>query len=122
MYLAAAHDHRAVGAAGERGDLAVPAHAGEGGVEAVDLVERADLRLVGEQDVHVVLDEVEEGLAVPTHAERIRQREGDLAAGGVGDGRGRPEGLLGLGRIEEIALEIEDPAAGEKASADAGGA
>ena len=66
-----AHDHRALLAAGERGDLAVPgAPLASAPSKSLDLVQRADLGLVGEEDVHVVLDQVEERLAVPLHAER----------------------------------------------------
>ena len=38
-------------------------------VEVVDLVERRDLGFVGEQDVDLVLDELEELVAVPVDAE-----------------------------------------------------
>jgi hypothetical protein len=55
------------------------------GVEIVDLVERADLGLVGEQDVDVVLEQLQERGAMPIDAERIGQRERDLASRAVGD-------------------------------------
>ena len=60
VHLVARHDHRALLTPGERRDLAVVLHALQRVVELVDLVERRDLGLVGEQHVDVVLDQLEE--------------------------------------------------------------
>jgi len=62
--------------AGERGDLRVPADVLERRVEVFDLVERADLGLVGEQHVDLVLDELQELVAVAVDAGPVREREG----------------------------------------------
>src|SRR3989442_785138 len=85
-------------------------------------LERADLGLVGEQDVHVVLDEVEEGGAMPVDAEGIRERQRDLAPGRVGEAGGDAECLLGGRRVEEVALQIEDAPAGDEPRIDVAGA
>src|SRR5262249_59207933 len=53
--LVASDDHGASRAPREGGDLAVLASVLERGVEIVDLVQRADLSLIGEQDVDVAL-------------------------------------------------------------------
>ena len=54
-------------------------------------------------------DQVEELGAVAVDAERVRQRQRHLAAGGVGDRR-RPRGRRPWprGAVEQIALEIDD--------------
>ena len=46
-------------------------------------------------------------------AERVGQRQRDLAPGRVRVPRGHPERFLGAGRIEQVALEIEDAGAGD---------
>ena len=85
-------------------------------VEVRYLVERADLRLVGEEHVDVVLDQIEEGRAMPVHAEGIGEGQRHLASGGMRDAGGDPEGLLGRRRVEEIALEVQDLPARDHAS------
>ena len=77
-------------------------------VEVVDLVERRDLGLVGEEDVDVGLDEVEELVAVALDAERVGQRERDPA------GRRRARcaaamrnASLRRGLVPEVALEVQ---------------
>ena len=115
VHAAPVHQDGALGAPGQRGQLAVPAHVRQRRVEVAHLVERADLELVREEDVDVVLDQVEEGGAVPLHAERVGEGERHLASRLVRDrGRGA-EGLLRLGGIEEVTLEVEDPAARDQA-------
>src|SRR2546422_4601349 len=122
VHLAAADDDRAARAAREGRDLAVTADALQRGVEVAHLIERADLDLVGEQDVHVVLDEVEEGGAMPVDAEGIRERQRDLAPGRVGEAGGDAECFLGGRRVEEVALQIEDVPAGDEPRIDVAGA
>src|SRR5207253_8870720 len=58
--LVAPDDHRASRAPREGRDLAVLASGLERRVEAVDLVQREDRGLIGEEDVHAGLDELEE--------------------------------------------------------------
>src|SRR5439155_284402 len=75
--LVAPDDHRASRAPREGRDLAVLASVLERSVEVVDLVQRADLGLIGEQDVDVALDELEERVPMTVHAKGIGQRERD---------------------------------------------
>ena len=91
------------------------------GVEVAHLIQRADLGLVGEQDVDVALDQVEEGVAMPVHAEGIGQRERDLAPRRVRQAGRRTEGFLSIRRIEEIALEVDDLRARDEARVDVPG-
>ena len=79
------HQHRAVGAAGQRGDLHLAAHHLGGLLELVGAVQAADLDLVGDQDVDVPGDQVGELGAPAVDAERIGQAERDPAAVAVGD-------------------------------------
>src|SRR5437899_10841596 len=109
-------------AARERRYLAVTADALQRGVEVAHLRERADLGLVGEQDVHVVLDEVEERGAMPVDAEGIRERQRDLPPGRVGEAGGHTKRVLGGRRVEEVALQIEDAPAGDEPRIDVAGA
>src|SRR5690349_21937095 len=55
--LLTTHDQRALRATGQRRDLAVVVDTLQRGVEVVDLVQRADLGLVGEQDVDLAVDQ-----------------------------------------------------------------
>ena len=74
----------------------------------VGLVERGDLRLVGEQDVDAGADQLQELGAVPVDAERIGEAERHLPPG-LGRDLGRlAERRLGLGPVEQVALEIDD--------------
>ena len=68
-----------------------PRTAARGRGEVGGLVERADLGLVGEEDVDVAVDELAKGRAVAPDAERVGEAERHLAPGGVGD-RTRPCG------------------------------
>ena len=76
-------------------------------VEVVGLVERRDLALIGEQDVHVVVHQFEEVGAVAVNAEGVRQRQGHGTAGVLGDSDGLAHGLLGTRRVPQVALEVQ---------------
>src|SRR3546814_10995842 len=65
-----------------------------------DLPERADLRLVGEEDVDMVLDQLAKGGTMAIDAERVGERQRHLAAGLAGDRRGLEERLLGQRRVQ----------------------
>ena len=54
------------------------------------------------------LDQLEELGPVPVDAERIGERERHLPPRLGGDVGGLPEGSLGLGPVEQVALEIKD--------------
>jgi nitrate/nitrite transport system ATP-binding protein len=102
-------DHRAPLGAGQACDGAVAAHAPRRLLEVVDLVQRADLGLVGEEDVDAVLDELEELEAVAVDAERVGERErhgGPRLAGGV---HGDADRLLGHRCVPEVPLGVDDP-------------
>ena len=75
-------------------------------VEVVDLEQRADFHVVGEQQIDVAADQFNERVAVAVDAERIGQRERDLAPRAVRHARGLQEGRLGLRRVPEVALQI----------------
>ena len=71
--LLTGHDHRAVLAHGHRCQRAFVARRRDRRVEIRGLVERPDLRLVGEQDIdRAVADEAEEFVAEPVDAKRVR--------------------------------------------------
>src|SRR5579883_1517780 len=62
-------DDRAALAARQRGDLALAAHGTDGGVEILGLEERADLGLVGDENIDMAGEERAEGGAVASAAE-----------------------------------------------------
>ncbi len=107
--LLAGEHQRAAGAAGERRQLAGAAGLPQRLVEIIDLPEGADLRLIGEEDVDMLAQQVAERGAVPVDAEGVGEREGDLAAAFVSDAGRLDEGLLRRRRIEEIAFQIRHP-------------
>jgi len=99
-------DDRAELGTRQGGDGSVTAHGLDRRVE-VGAVQSGDLGLVGEQEVDVVGDQIQEVVAVAFDAEAVRQGHRDRPAGVVSDG-GRPtEGLLRVGSIEQVALEVQ---------------
>src|SRR5438445_8230638 len=56
MGMRARDDNRAMLAAGQRGDLAQPAHGGDRRIPLRRLEHRAELGLVGEEDIDVLLE------------------------------------------------------------------
>ena len=95
--ILAGEDFRAFLAARQHRDLGLAAHRGGGLLEILRLVERADLGLVGEEDVDMAADQVAEIGAVAIDAERIGEGEADFAAGLVGNGGRLTEGLFRRG-------------------------
>src|SRR5579859_7744868 len=79
--LSCGNDDRPVLAARQRRNFALPAHRTDGLVEIAGLKERANLRLIGEQDVDVTGDELAKFGAVAVYAKRIGERQADFAAG-----------------------------------------
>jgi puromycin-sensitive aminopeptidase len=78
-------------------------------VEIIHLVERADLGLVGEEDVDVPLDELEELHPMAVDAESVGQRKRHRG-GRIGRGRHHgAEGVLRVGFVPEIPLDVNDP-------------
>ena len=76
------------------------------GVEFVALIEAANLRLVGEQDIDLGGDQVAEGGAVPVHAERIGERQRHPPPGRMRRRRRLPERALGGRRVEQITFQV----------------
>ena len=70
--------------------------------------QRNRLFLVREQDVHPLRDQVQKGLPVPVHAERVGEGERDLAPGGAGGVGELHHCRLGRGRVPQIAFQIGD--------------
>src|SRR5215469_7679207 len=64
-------DDTACCAARQRGNRHTPAHRRSGGGKVVSLVKRANLGLIGKEDVDVLLDEVAECGAVPPDTKRV---------------------------------------------------
>ena len=65
--------------------------------------------LVGEHQIDRALaHQIEKLAAIAVDAKRIRQRQRDLAARLMRDGRRLDEGFLGVFRIPQIAFEIDD--------------
>ena len=112
------HDDRALLAARDRPDPRPAAHVGERLLERVDLEERADLRLVREHDIDVVLDQVQELGAEPVDAEAVGQGERGAATGPVGEVEGSLERRLGGGRVPQVALGVDDLGGGDQCLVD----
>ncbi len=81
VHFVAADDDGALLAAREAGDLGMAADVLQGFVEVGDLVEGEDLSLVGEEDVDVVVDQLDELVAEAVDAEGVGGGEGDFDAG-----------------------------------------
>ncbi len=84
------------------------------GFVEVGLVERGDLALVGEQDVDVGADQLEELGAVAVDAEPVGKGQRNWRPALPGDGGGLAESGLGLGPVEQVALEIDDGRLGDQ--------
>ena len=67
-----------------------------------------------------MLDQLEERAPMPVDAEGVGQGQRHLPPRRMGERRRRAERLLGVGGIEEIALEIDDPGPGDQAHVDVG--
>src|SRR6266545_4528815 len=81
----------------------------ERGVEISRLVQAVQLALVGEDEVYGArADQIQEFRAITINAERIRQREGDIALCVMCDLRRLEESFLGARGIPEIALEVDN--------------
>src|ERR1700738_4891190 len=81
MLGAVRQDHAPCRTPGQGGDRDVATYGCRGGGEVGGLVERADLRLVGEEDVDLPLDEAAKRLAVTPDAERVGEAQRHLASG-----------------------------------------
>ncbi len=107
-FVARQHD-AALFRAGNDGGRAIVAQRRQRRVEGGGLVERFDLRLVGEDEIdRAGAHQIEELVAIAVDAERIRQRHGETALVPVGNSGGKADGVLGARRVPQIALEIGD--------------
>ena len=106
----AGDDHVALGAAGQRGDLHMAPYRGGGDGEIRGLIQRADLVPVGEQDVDLAADQIEE---IGTGGGRRKTgRKGSAppaSAGGMGERAARRNASLAPRLIEQVAFEVDDP-------------
>src|SRR5690606_16459935 len=116
--LAVGEHDRALLAARQRRDGALPARRLEGRVEILDLPERAELDLVREQDVDMFADQLAELRPMAADAERVGEAERHLAPGLMGDRSRLAEGLLGARRVPQIALQIGDLGARDQGGID----
>ena len=65
--------------------------------------------LIGKKNVHKTRpNELEKLIAVTVDAERVRKRQGGLAARTTRRCSGSTKRFLGAGRVPKVALEIED--------------
>src|SRR5690606_37522038 len=95
-------DEAALFRTGDDAERALAAEGGDRRVEVRRLVEALQFVLVGEDDVDLaVAHQRQELVAVAVDAEGIGQRDGNPAAGAVGDVGSLDEGLLGGRRIPE---------------------
>ena len=108
MSVVFGHHQGAVGPDRHHGQLAVLSHPRDSVVQGTDLVQRPELVVVGEQEVHLVADEGQEVVPVTVDAEGIGQRQRDLPSCRVGDAGRLPVRRLGLGPVVEVALHVDD--------------
>ena len=74
-----------------------------------------ELGLVGEQDVDLpLLEELGELVAPVLHAEGIRERQGDSSSCFVRQLHRLPEGVLGVGRVPQVPLEVGHLGTGDR--------
>ena len=90
----------------------------KGPLQVRDLEERTDLGLVAQQHVDVVGDEFQEVASVAIDAEHVRQRQRDHGVTVVREVHDLADGLLGRGKIEEVALDVGDLGARDEALID----
>src|SRR5207248_1429077 len=87
MALLSGQNDAARSAAGQGGDRDMAAHRRCRRIEILGLIQRADLVLVGEQDIDLARHQLAEGGAVAVDAERIGQAQRDLPPGPMGNRR-----------------------------------
>jgi hypothetical protein len=95
-------DETAVRTDGDEREVAVATHCIDRGVERGDLVEASQLVLVSEEDVDLVRDERPEVVAVPVDAERVAERQRDLARVLVRDPRRVPDAAFASSRSKQV--------------------
>ncbi len=105
-------------AASDRGDGAAAPDGLYGRFEVRGLEQRAELGLVGEQHVHLAVDEPHQGGAVTLDHEGVGQGQGDGPTAPSRQPRRLGEGPARLVGIEEIALQIDDGRALDDAGID----
>ncbi len=120
MFLAFLDHDAALGRTRQRGDAAPLFGGGDHAVKIIRLEQRLGFIFVGEQDVHILVQEAEEFVAEPTDAKGIRQRQGDASAGGLHGGDGLARRRLGFVLVPQIAFDIEDARGGDLAFVDVG--
>ena len=115
-------DDTALFAAGDDAEPGVGGELLQRGVEVGRLIQRMQLGLVGKNQINRALaHQLEKFIAIAVDAERIRQRQRDLAAGAMRNRRGLHKGFLGAVRIPQIAFEIDDARSFDLRRVDIGG-
>ena len=100
-------DHRTELGTGEARDGHMTDDLRHGYFEIVGLVERADLCLVGEQDVDIAGDQTKELITMSIDAEAVGEGERDSRPCLTGGGNGGPDDVLGTRIVPEVSLDIE---------------
>ena len=100
-------DDRTMLGTGQAGHRHMPDDVGDGDVELRGLVQRADLGFVGEEDVDIAGDQVEELGSMAIHAEAVGEGEGHPRARRMRSTDGGADDVLGAGIVPEIALDVE---------------
>src|SRR5690625_2214082 len=118
MNLISGEQHRSLLAARQGRHLALTAQLPQRLIEIIAFEKRHDLHLISEEQVHIALYQIAEGLAVTVNAEGVRERQGNLGASGAGAFSRLHEGLLGPRAVPKIALEIEDPGTADQSVID----
>ena len=91
----------------------------EAGLEALGLVQRQQLGLVGEEHIDVaVVEELQELGAPPVDTYRVGETQGGLAPSFVGHAHGLAEGVLGTRRVPQETLHVRDIGPGHHVLAD----
>ena len=106
--------HRARRAPGERGQDPGLLDGTQGVVEAGRAEQQGDLVLVGEQDVDVTVEQLEELALVALHAERVGDAQGHEGVRRVGHLDGTAHGGYGRTQVPQIALEVDHLGPGDE--------
>ncbi len=108
-------DHAALRPPGDGGEHPGLGQGADGRVEARGAEEQHDLVLVGEEDLEVAVEQLEELVAVVLDAERVGQAQRHRRVVAMGDLDGLAHGRLGRGLLPEVALEVGDLGRGQVA-------
>ena len=112
VHHAVFHDHAALGRARQGGDAAPLPGTFHNAVEVFRLEQRRGFVFVGEQDVHILVEKMQELVAEAADAEAVGQGQRDTASCPLHGGDGLARGVLGGFLVPQIAFDIEDTGLG----------